>query len=579
MIHYGPEIPYSEKLHARKYRGPGESFRESANRQASVLADNDEHFHAYRDILLGMRFMPGGRVQAAVGSPRTVTPYNCFVSGTILDSYNEGIEHPETFFTKGSIMARAAEAAATMRMGGGIGYDFSTLRPRGDIISKIGGRTSGPLSFMKIFDAICLCTASTDNRRGAQMGVLRIDHPDIEEFVNSKQNETELRGFNLSIAVTDEFMECLSLGRPFQLKFGGKTYSEVDPAVLWDKVMRSTWDWAEPGVLFIDTINKMNNLWYCETIAATNPCGEQPLPPYGACLLGSFNLTKYIRKYGDGTYHFDFNLLRHDIPHVIRSMDNVIDRASYPLLAQRFEARNKRRMGIGVTGLANTIEATGFKYGSKEFIEREEEILDLIRIESYRASSNLAREKGPFPMFDRDRYLQGKFIVGLPADVKDSIAKSGIRNSHLTSIAPTGTISLTADNISSGIEPVFSYNTEVTVMEFDGPRSDVLTDYGLRKFGVRGKTSADVTIDEHLDVLVTAATRVDSAVSKTLNIPSETSWEDFKQVYSRAWAAGVKGCTTYRMGGKRGGVRVSKDENTSEAVCRIDEKTGRKECE
>ena len=606
---HGPQVPYSQELHAQKYRGSGESFREAMNRIAAALKDDDQHFADFRDALLGMRFLPAGRIQSAIGSTRQVTPYNCYVSGTINDSFVDG---------DGSIMARAAEAAATMRMGGGIGYDFSTLRPRGDLIRKLQSYSSGPVSFMHIFDAICKCVASSGHRRGAQMGVMRVDHPDIEEFIHAKQpgkdvqplwdlvaelpegaqkqqlvmslqQTLKLTGFNVSVAITDKFMECVASGEPFPLTFEGRTYREVDARALWDAIMRGTWDWAEPGVLFIDAINRMNNLWYCETIAATNPCGEQPLPPYGACLLGSFNLVKYIFKDGAGRYAFDWDQYREDIPPVVRAMDNVVDRAIYPLPQQKQEAKDKRRMGLGITGLANAAEALGHEYGSPAFLAFEAEVLDTLRDESYLASAHIAKVKGSFPMFDKDKYLQGQFIKTLRPDVQDAIAKYGVRNSHLTSIAPTGTISLCADNVSSGIEPVFAYSFDRTVVEFSGPRVETVEDYGARVFGVRGKACSRVTVQEHVAALTVAAQRVDSAVSKTCNVPSDISWEDFKNVYVSAWEGGAKGCTTFRLGGKRSGILVVKDDGSEpeadapaeepESQCRIDPATGRHECE
>ena len=311
---HGPQLPFSSRLHANKYRLPNEDFREGVNRSASTLKDDDDHFHQLRPILLDMRFMFAGRIQRSMGAPHMVTPYNCFVGGTIADSFVSG---------DGSIMQRATETAQTMRMGGGLGQDFSTLRPSGDLIRGVMARTDGPLAFLPIWDAICKATSSAGNRRGALMGCLCIDHPDIEEFIHLKQAAGVLEGFNLSILVTDEFMQCLAQGKPFPLRWGGRVYKEVDSAALWEMVMRSTWDWAEPGVLFIDTINRLNNLWYCETISATNPCGEQPLPPFGACLLGSFNLTKYILPDGIGGWYFDWLQFREDIEPVVRAMDNV----------------------------------------------------------------------------------------------------------------------------------------------------------------------------------------------------------------------------------------------------------------
>ena len=578
----GPTLPISAEMHATKYRSPGESYRESANRVANALKDDDEHFQAFRSITMDMRFWGGGRVQSAMGSLKAVTPYNCFVSGTIEDSFVEG---------HGSIMARAQEAAATMRQGGGIGYDFSTLRPRGALIRKLQSQSSGPLGFMGIFDAVCRCVASSGHRRGAQMGILRVDHPDIEEFIHAKQNQNALTGFNLSIAITDEFMECLASGRPFQLKFGGQVYKEVDPSALWDIIMRSTWDWAEPGVIFIDQINRMNNLYYCETIAATNPCGEQPLPPYGACLLGSFNLTRYlVPKTGvmlatESRWDFDWDQLAADIPHVVRAMDNVVDRARFPLYEQEKEAKNKRRMGLGVMGLANCGEALGHVYGSPGFVKFTDQILGFINRNCYMASAQLARQKGAFPLFDKEKFLQSAFVQTLDQSVIEMIRQHGIRNSHLTSIAPTGTISLCADNVSSGIEPVFSHSYNRTIQSFDGPQTETVTDYGFRELGIKGKTADEVTPQEHVAVLTAATKNVDSAVSKTCNVGVKTTWNEFKQIYVDAYNGGAKGCTTYRASGKRAGVLVApvKDDTPEEvqieASCRIDGTTGRRECD
>lgn len=578
-MEYGPTVPFCRELHTRKYLGPGEDFRGGMTRIANHLKDDERHFRSFRDVLLVMRFMPGGRIQSAAGSPKLVTAYNCFVSGTIHDSFVHG--SPVEGF-RSSIMGRVAEAATTMRMGGGIGYDFSALRPRGGLIQGLDSRSCGPLGFMPIYSATALATSSTDHRRGAQMGVLRVDHPDIEEFIRAKNNDTDLRGFNLSIGVTHSFMEAKAAGRAFPLTFGGQIYKEVDPGALWELVMRSTWDYAEPGVLFIDTINDWNNLWYCETIAATNPCGEQPLPPFGACLLGSFNLVKYVRQYANGSRHFDLDALAADVPCVVRAMDNVVDRTIYPLEQQEIEAKSKRRMGIGFTGLANAGEALGLPYGSDGFLEFEERVGRTIRDECYRASIALAREKGPFPLFDADKYLRGKFVRSLPEDIQWGIRTYGIRNSHLTSIAPTGTISLAADNVSSGLEPVFDYQFDRTEMRFDGPVVETVQDYGLREFGVRGRRTRDVRIDEHLAVLGTAQGVVDSACSKTCNVPPDMPWDEFKAVYDRAYELGCKGITTYNPGGKRAGILVSSGEAPGEddgPSCEIDLETGRRSCE
>jgi ribonucleoside-diphosphate reductase alpha chain len=545
----GPKTAYSDQLHAEKYRLPNETFRDAMNRVASGLQDGPEHYHAFRDALLHQRFMPAGRIQAAIGSPKAVTPYNCYVSGNIPDSF-VATDNPE----QSSIMHRATQAAQTMRMGGGIGYNFSGLRPKGALIKKLHSKSGGPIGFMGIFDQVCQNTSSAGNRRGAQMGVLNIDHPDIMEFIHAKHKPGVLEGFNMSIGVTDAFMEAKAAGRPFDLTFKGETYDTIDARELWEAVMRSTWDWAEPGVLFIDRINKLNNLWYCETILATNPCGEQPLPPFGACLLGSFNLVQYVR-FDLGGYWFDWDQLEADIPHVVRAMDNVVDRARYPLIEQELEAKSKRRMGLGVTGLANALEAIGHPYGSPSFLAFEDRLLHFITRNCYLASCDLAVEKGAFPLYD-ERYAEGAFIRSLDADVQARIRRDKIRNSHLTSIAPTGTISMSADNVSSSIEPVYRWQQERLIFMNEGRVSVDLFDYGFANLMVRGKRTSmgEVTAQEHVAVLTTAQRHVDSAVSKTINCDGSMPWEDFKAVYDQAYELGAKGCTTFNKDGKRMGL-------------------------
>lgn len=569
----GPTLPISQEIHASKYRLEGESFYEAMCRIAAALADGDDHRRSFKDILLDMRFMPAGRVQCAMGSPRETTAYNCFVSGTIDDSMT-------------SIMHRATQAAETMRRGGGIGYDFSRLRPRGDLIKSLDSRSSGPISFMGIFDSVCKTISSAGHRRGAQMGVLRIDHPDVEEFIQAKNNSTTLTGFNVSLGITDRFMECLLAGEKFPLEFEGKVYRYINPAALWDKVMRSTWDWAEPGVLFIDRINEMNNLYYCEKIAATNPCGEQPLPPFGACLLGSFNLVRYVKTQQDGTRYFDAEQFKRDIYPVVRAMDNVVDRTIYPLPEQEQEAKAKRRMGLGVTALANAAEALGYPYGSPRFIEFEREVLRTLMNGTYRASAMLAKEKGAFPLYNASAYLGGQFVQKLDGDVISDIVFHGIRNSHLTSIAPTGTISLCADNVSSGVEPVFSHFYDRTIQTFDGPKVERVEDYGYRMFGVKGRTADAIDAREHVAVLAEAQKWVDSAVSKTCNVGDQVTFDQFKDLYTEGWKAGCKGMTTFRASGKRFGIlnapTTAKEEEPEEPVamaCTFDPETGRKTCD
>lgn len=562
----GPTLPISIELDQMKYRQEGETHKDKCTRIADALKDDEDHFHNFRDILLDQRFLPAGRVQAAMGAARQVTPYNCFVSPTIPDSM-------------GGIMDVAKVAAETMRLGGGIGYDFSTIRPRGDLISKTGSPASGPVSFMRIFDAVCGTVASAGHRRGAQMGVLRVDHPDIEEFIRAKQNTSSLTNFNVSIGITDAFMEAVEQNAGFDLVWGGKKYRTVNARNLWNEIMRSTWDWAEPGVLFIDRINEMNNLWYCEAIAATNPCAEQPLPPNGACLLGSFNLVKYIRKDADGKVVFDWAQFDTDIPTVVRAMDNIVDRALYPLEEQYLEATSKRRMGLGFTGVANALEALGYEYGSQQFIKFLSELTRNFTNEVYMASAELAKEKGSFPLLDKEKYLAGKFINKLDDDVKAAIRNYGIRNSHLTSIAPTGTISLTADNVSSGIEPVFSYGFDRTIQTYEGPRIERIDDYGVRVFGVKGKTADQCSVTEHVDTLIAVSEWIDSAVSKTCNVGDDVTFDEFKDVYVRAWKGGAKGCTTFRVSGKRMGILNAAPQEGEGAACYIDPETGKKTCE
>lgn len=575
----GPQLQECDIVHAQKYRGKGEDFRECCNRVSAALQDDHEHYMEFREILMSMRFLPAGRIQSAVGSLKTVTPYNCFVMPTIHDSFTDGPTREEIAaalsagqFPSTSIMKTAELAARTMRQGGGVGYDFSTLRPQGDLIKGVQATTDGPLAFAGIFDAVCKATSSAGNRRGAQMMVMRCDHPDIEMFIRAKQAEKDvpyeyrpLRGFNMSVGVTNELMECVDTGKPFPLKFNGMVYREVDAQALWDMIMRGTYDWAEPGVLFIDRINEMNNLYYCERIAATNPCGEQPLPPYGACLLGSINLVKYLTPQGD-RYSFEYDQLENDIPHIIRAMDNVIDRARYPLSEQGIEARSKRRMGIGVTGLSNCIEAMGFPYGHPKFIEIENKILSSITRYCYRASSMLAHEKGSFPKYDEDRYLSGNFIETLDEDTKDMIESYGIRNSHLTSIAPTGTISFCADNISSGIEPIFGYEQQRRIIMPEGTQIVSVPDYGAATLGVKGRRAEYVTAEEHVAVLCEAQKHIDSAVSKTCNVPSDIGYDDFKELYWMAFDRGAKGCTTYRPNGNYEDVVKSADKKEEPKV-------------
>lgn len=574
---FGPQTALGQEIHANNYREEGESFREYGNRVAGALTDSPEEYQAFRDDLLEQVTLPGGRIQKAAGSIRGVTMYNCFVSGTIADSFVAG---------PGSIMSRLTEAVTTMRLGGGIGYEFSTLRPKNALIKKLGSKSSGPLAFMDMFDAGCGCVKSAGDRRGAQMGTFDIHHPDIMDFIHAKQGSGRFKNFNLSVLVSDEFMRALESNQPYELRFEGEGYGMADPRVVWEAIMRSTYDYAEPGVIFIDRLNGRNNLRLVEQIRATNPCGEQPLPPFGACLLGSVNLTKLVNRGFGGRWVFDWPRLTKVVDRFVRAMDNVVDRSIYPLEAQRQEALSKRRMGIGVTGLANTIEAMLGRpaYGDEDFLSIQDDIMQKIALQAYRTSIELAKERGPFPLFNPETYgPEGSFVSTLPDDLREDIRRHGIRNSHLLSVAPTGTISLTADNVSSGCEPVFLHRYDRKVITPDGQKTETVEDYGVRVFGIEGKTTEQVTVDEHLAVLALATQWVDSAVSKTVNIPETYDFEDFKKVYLEAYRRGAKGCTTFRTGGKLQGIltKPKEEEKLEEQpveACFIDPTTGKREC-
>ncbi len=505
-----------------------------------------ERFYA---ALTDFKFLPAGRVVAGAGSARSVTLFNCFVMGAIPDDM-------------GGIFAHLREAALTMQQGGGIGYDFSTLRPRGAPVKGVGADASGPLSFMDVWDAMCRTIMSAGYRRGAMMATLRCDHPDIEAFIEAKREPGRLRMFNLSVLVTDALMKAVEENAPWELSFGGpdgaKTTWKVLPArELWDKIMRATYAYAEPGVIFIDRINRRNNLYYCEEITATNPCGEQPLPAYGACLLGSINLASLVEHPFSPEARLDLDRLRRLVSDCIRMMDNVVDISQFPLPRQQEEARRKRRIGLGVTGLADALILCGLRYGSAAAVAAAESWLGTIQREAYLASTALAAEKGAFPLFDRERYLAGETVKGLDEEVRAHIGQHGIRNALLTSVAPTGTISLFADNVSSGIEPVFSFRHTRNVLMPDGTRrEEEVTDYAYRLFRrVKGEhaplpdyfiDAQVLTPEDHVVMQAAVQKHIDSSISKTINVPAEIPFERFKDVYLQAYALGCKGCTTYR---------------------------------
>jgi ribonucleoside-diphosphate reductase alpha chain len=541
-----------------------ESWQRVARSLAAVEGDSEAWAEKFYSALEDFRYLPAGRIFAGAGTGRQVTLFNCFVMGTIPDDM-------------AGIFEALKEAALTMQQGGGIGYDFSTIRPRGARVHGVGADASGPLSFMDVWDAMCRTIMSAGSRRGAMMATLRCDHPDVEAFIEAKRDPARLRMFNLSVLATDPFMKAVKEDEPWDLVFDGTVYKTIQARELWDKIMAATYAYAEPGVIFIDRINKRNNLYYCETIAATNPCGEQPLPPYGACLLGSINLARFVKNPFEENAELDMDELARVVPLAVRMMDNVVDASKFPLPEQKHEAETKRRIGLGVTGLADALIFCGLRYGSPEAVAATEKWMAALRRHAYLASVQLAKEKGPFPLFDKDKYLESESVKELDPDVQDAIREHGIRNALLTSIAPTGTISLVADNVSSGLEPVFSFSYDRTVLMPDGSRkTEEVSDYAYRLYRhIKGEdaelTDAFVnaqTLEPKDHVAMQAAVQkyIDSSISKTINVPVDISFEDFKDVYLSAYEQGCKGCTTYRPNEITGSVlSVSDDKKKADA--------------
>ncbi|MBF9046118.1 adenosylcobalamin-dependent ribonucleoside-diphosphate reductase [Rhodobacterales bacterium LSUCC0031] len=554
--------PIAEQIWDMKYRlkqGDGtpidgsveDTWRRIARALAEVEQDKAGWEERFYTALEDFKYLPAGRIVAGAGTGRSVTLFNCFVMGTVPDSM-------------GGIFDNLKEAALTMQQGGGIGYDFSTIRPKGAEVLGVAADASGPLSFMDVWDAMCRTIMSAGSRRGAMMATLRCDHPDIEAFIDAKSDPARLRMFNVSVLVTDPFMEAVAADGPWELVFGGRVYRTVQARDLWNKIMRATYDYAEPGVIFIDRINAENNLNYVETIAATNPCGEQPLPPYGACLLGSINLSRLVDDPFGCDARIDPDKLADLVALAVRMMDNVVDASRFPLAAQAAEARAKRRIGLGVTGLADALAMVGLRYGSEAAAEMTGEWLRLIANASYRASALLAAEKGAFPLYDAAAYAKAPMIARLDADVQALIAQHGLRNALLTSIAPTGTISLFAGNVSSGIEPIFANSYKRKVLQPDGSRTEEeVVDYAVAAWRdhagdtplpdhfVTAQTLAPL---DHVRMQAAAQPWIDSSISKTINVPADIDFESFKDVYAQAYADGCKGCTTYRPNDVTGSV-------------------------
>jgi len=563
--------------------GPEGTVADTWDRVAETLAEVEPADRAswqarFRSALEGFRFLPAGRILAGAGTGRRVTLFNCFVMGRIEDAM-EGI------------FDALKEGALTMQQGGGVGYDFSTLRPRGTVVSRTRTIASGPVAFMDIWDAMCATVLSTGARRGAMMGTLRCDHPDIAEFVDAKRESGRLTRFNISVLATDAFMEAVRADADWPLVFPAEALAEdqaeggtvtrhwpgydgpvpcrvvrtVAARDLWHRIMRATFETAEPGVVFIDRVNQWNNLWYREHISATNPCGEEPLPPYGSCNLGSINLAAFVRDPFGENARLDLDGIRELVPTAIRMLDNTIDASRFPLAKQAEVERGNRRVGLGITGLADALIMLGLRYDSAAGRAQAETAMRTITEAAYRASAALAREKGSFPDLDTERYLASRFAGGLPQDIRDAIAKHGMRNSHVTAIAPTGTISLLADNVSAGLEPAFDFHFRRRVLELDGTTSEYsVEDFAHRLWRQRAGGHAelpqafvratDLAPADHLAMQATLQPWVDSSISKTINIPADFPFDDFRDVYQRAYELGAKGCTTYRPIAERGAV-------------------------
>tara|TARA_B110000971_G_scaffold170812_1_gene175531 strand:- start:860 stop:3121 length:2262 start_codon:yes stop_codon:yes gene_type:complete len=554
--------PIAEQIWDMKYRFKqadgtpiDKTVEDSWHRIAGALAAVEKSPETWEpkffDALSDFKFLPAGRITAGAGTERSVTLFNCFVMGTIPDSM-------------GGIFDMLKEAALTMQQGGGIGYDFTTIRPKGAKVKGVAADASGPLSFMDVWDAMCRTIMSAGSRRGAMMATMRCDHPDILDFITAKRDPARLRMFNVSVLVTDAFMDAVKSDEPWDLVFEGEVFQTMKAVDLWNQIMSSTFEFAEPGVIFIDRINNANNLSYCETIAATNPCGEQPLPPYGACLLGSINMARLVSKPFAKGAKLNEEGMANLVVTAVRMMDNVVDASRFPLEEQQREAEAKRRIGLGVTGLADALLMVGLRYGSEEAAVQTESWMHQIARVAYLASVDLAKEKGAFPLFDAEGYLASGAMQKMDSDVRDAIAQYGIRNALLTSIAPTGTISLYAGNVSSGIEPVFAYAYIRKVLQKDGSRTeeevidyavqmwrDKMGDAELPDYFVNAQTLAPL---EHVRMQAAAQKWVDSSISKTINCPEDISFEAFKDVYMAAWDQGCKGCTTYRPNAVTGSV-------------------------
>lgn len=557
------DTPLAGEIWSSKYRfapqgGHGDQVVEDTWRRIAraVAEAEDPELRApveaeFYDALRDHRFLPAGRIIAGAGTARSVTLFNCFVMGVIPDDL-------------GGIFDHVREAALTLQQGGGVGMDFSSIRPAGAFVFGVAADASGPLSFMDVWDAMCRTIMSAGQRRGAMMGCLRIEHPDIEAFIDAKRDGGRFRNFNLSVLVSDAFMAALAAGGDWSLTFGGKVHRVLPAADLWARLMRATYDCAEPGVIFIDRVNAANNLADCEQILASNPCGEQMLPPYGACLLGSINLARLVKTPFATGAAIDEEELGQLTRTAIRFLDNVIDISRFPLEAQETEAQWKRRLGLGVTGLANALAFCGARYGGDEAVELTRRWLGVIKREAYRTSARLAAEKGVFPLYQASM-LERPNLASLDEETRDLISAHGLRNGCLTSIAPTGTTSILAGNVSSGVEPVFAYAYSRKVRQPDGStREEPVEDYGLAVWkAVHGDnpppealfvSAQTLTPADHLRMQAVAQTMVDSSISKTVNCPEDIDFGAFADIYVEGYRLGCKGLTTYRPNAITGSV-------------------------
>lgn len=577
-------MPISEEIWRMKYQLKAEdgtpidtSVDDTQWRIANALAQAEkpeqQKFWAgkFHHILQNFDFLNAGRITAGAGSNRNVTLSNCFTMDTIGDDL-------------GDIYRNLREAALTMKEGGGIGYDFSTLRPSGALVKGVSADSSGPIAFMDNWNSMCYTIMSAGGRRGAMMATMRCDHPDVYNFIAAKSDPTRLRHFNMSILVTDDFMEAVKNDWAWHLKFGKgseeKIYDIVSARHLWNTMMQATYDYAEPGVIFIDRINRDHNIGYLETIATTNPCGEKPMGPYASCLLSSANLSQFVVDPFRSTSHLDLRRLLQTVSVGIRMMDNVVDVGRFPLKEQLAKAKSDRQLGLGVTGFADMLAMLGIRYGSDEAAEYAQELMKQIHISAYKTSIALALEKGPFPSFRADGFLrEGTAASRLPADMQDDIIKYGIRNALLTSIAPTGTISLYANNVASGIEPTFAHEFTRNVTQKDGTRvGQRVVSYTKAKWEqIHGEgtpmpdycvTTADLTPSEHIKMQAAVQKWVDSSISKTVNVPEDIPFDEFTNVYMEAYDSGCKGCTTYRPNSITGSIlTIDEPEKDEEQRC------------